>query len=141
MIIRIRDHDRAVFYAGGTTRAFIFYDVPGFLGQGYLKVPSFPFNMLNLGIRQHLYVGMPADLDQFGSENSHGAVIGGIGLVKLRHMAADGRGLFNKVDLKARGGKIKRGLNTADPSANHHDVPKLILIETLGKLSKFFSYR
>jgi hypothetical protein len=34
---------------------------------------------------------MPADLDQFGRKYSHGAVIGGIGLVELGHMAANGR--------------------------------------------------
>jgi len=33
---------------------------------------------------------MPADLDQFGRDNSHGTVIGGKGLVELGHEPADG---------------------------------------------------
>ena len=44
---------------------------------------------------------MPADLDQFRREDSHGAVIRGIGLVKLGHVAADGRRLLYQVDFKA----------------------------------------
>jgi len=38
-----------------------------------------------------LDVGMPADLDQFGRNNSHGAVIGWKSLVQLGHDAANGR--------------------------------------------------
>jgi hypothetical protein len=34
---------------------------------------------------------MPADLDQFGRENSHRAVIGRERLIQLCHVAADGR--------------------------------------------------
>ena len=47
--------------------------------------------MVNFGIGQNLDIRMPADLDQFGREYSHGAIIGGIGLVKLGHVAANGR--------------------------------------------------
>jgi hypothetical protein len=91
LIIRIRDHDRAVFYTGSTTRALFLYNVSGLLEQVYPKVSCLPFYTVNFGIGQDLDIGMPADLDQFGREYSHGAVIGGIGLVKLGHMAADGR--------------------------------------------------
>jgi hypothetical protein len=91
LIIWIGDHDRAVFYAGGTARTFFLYNVSGLLDQGYPKVACFTFYTVNLGIGQDLDIGMPADLDQFGSEYSHGAVVGGIGLIKLGHMAADGR--------------------------------------------------
>ena len=91
LIIWIRDQDRAVFYAGCTTRAFVLYNVSGLLDQGYFKVFCFPFYTVNFSIGKDLDIGMPADLDQFGREYSHGAVIGGIGLVKLGHMAANGR--------------------------------------------------
>ena len=73
---------------------------------------------------------MPADLDQFGREYSDGAVIGGKGLVKLGHMAANGRCLVDQVNLKAGIGQIKRGLNTADPSANNHDISKITVSRT-----------
>ena len=77
---------------------------------------------------------MPADLDQFGRKYSDGAVIGREGLVKLGHMAANGRCLIDQVDLKAGIGKIKRGLHTADPSANHHDVSKVVVLKTPREL-------
>jgi len=75
---------------------------------------------------------MPADLDQFGREYSDGAVIGGKGLVKLGHMAANGRCLVDQVNLKTRSGKIKRGLNTADPSTDNHDITKMTTCETFA---------
>ena len=91
MIVWIRDLDRAILYTGSTTRAFVLYNVSGLFIQGDLEVSCFPFYTLNFSISQDLYIGMPADLDQFGREYSHGAVIRGIGLVKLGHMAANGR--------------------------------------------------
>ena len=91
MIVWIRDLDRAVLYTGRTTRAFVLYNVSRLFIQGDLEVSCFPLYTVNFSIGQDLYVGMPADLDQFGREDSHGAVIGGIGLVKLGHLAANGR--------------------------------------------------
>ena len=81
---------------------------------------------------------MPADLDQFGREYSHRAVIGGIGLVKLGHMAANGRSFLNQIHLVPRSGKIKGGLNAADPSTNNHDVSKLTVSRPFRKLLNFF---
>ena len=91
LIVWIRDLDRAVLYTGSTPRAFVLYNVSGLFIQGDLEVSCFPFYSVNFSIGQDLYIGMPADLDQFGREYSHGAVIGGIGLVKLGHLAANGR--------------------------------------------------
>ena len=91
LIVWIRDFDRTVLYTGTTTRAVVLDNVSGLFNQGDLEISCFPFYTINFSIGQDLYIGMPADLDQFGSEYSHGAVIGGIGLVKLGHMAANGR--------------------------------------------------
>jgi hypothetical protein len=91
LIVWIRDLDRTVLYAGSTTRAFVLYNVSGLFIEGDLKVSCFSFYTVNFSIGQNLYIGVPADLDQFGREYSHGAVIGGIGLVKLGHLAANGR--------------------------------------------------
>jgi hypothetical protein len=77
---------------------------------------------------------MPADLDQFGREYSHGAVVGGKGFIKLGHMAPDARRLFDQAYLKTGRGKIKRGLNTADPSTNNHYIPEITLHETFTGL-------
>jgi hypothetical protein len=83
---------------------------------------------------------MPADLDQFGREYSHGAVIGGKGFVQLRHMAANGPGFVNQVNLKARRGQIKRGLNTADPTTDDHDISKIGFRKTITKLIYLFFF-
>jgi hypothetical protein len=91
LIVWIGDLDRTVLYADSTTRAFVLYYVSGFFIEGDLEVSCFPFYTVNFSICQDLYVGMPADLDQFGREYSHGTVTGGIGLVKLGHLAANGR--------------------------------------------------
>jgi hypothetical protein len=125
LIKLIRVFDRAVFDTGRTTRAFVLHNISGLFNQGYLEVSCFPFHTVNFSIGQDLYIGMPADLDQFGREYSHGAVIGGKGLVKLGHMAANGRCFLDQVNLKTGSGKIKRGLNTADPSTDNHDVSKI----------------
>jgi hypothetical protein len=49
---------------------------------------------------------MPVDLDQFRCEYSYGTVVGGEGLVKLSHMAANGRSLVDQIDPEARSGKV-----------------------------------
>ena len=95
MIVWIRDLDRAVLYTGPATRTVVLDNVSGLFIQGDLEVSRFPLYSVNFSIGQDLYVGMPADLDQFGREYSHRAVIGGKGLVKLGHMAANARPLFN----------------------------------------------
>ena len=99
LIKAIRICDWTIFYAGRTTRAFVLYYVSGLCNQGDLKFSWFPFYSLNFSICQNLYVGMPADLDQFRREYSHRAVIGGKGLVKLGHMAANARSLLNQINL------------------------------------------
>ena len=124
--------DRAVFYAGRTTRAFVLENISGLFNQGDPKVSCFTFDTVNFRICQDLYVGMPADLDQFGREYSDGAVIGRKGLVKLGHVAADGGRFVDQVNLKPRSGKVKRGLNTADPSTDHHDITKTTAFETFA---------
>ena len=91
MIVWIRDLDRTVLHTGSTSRASVLDNVAGFFIQRDLEVSCLPFYTVDFSIGQDLYVGMPADLDQFGREYSHGTVIRGIGLVKLGHLAANGR--------------------------------------------------
>jgi hypothetical protein len=127
----IRVLDRAIFYTGRTTRAFVLQNVPGFPIQSYLKVSCFSFYTVNVSICQNLYVGMPADLDQLGRKYSGGAVVGGKGLVKLGHMATNGRRLVHQINPKARSGKIKRGLDPTDPSTDNHYITKMTAFEAL----------
>jgi hypothetical protein len=58
------------------------------------EVSRFSGNFPEFAQREQLNITMPADLDQFRRENSHGAVVGGKGLVQLRHDPADGGALF-----------------------------------------------
>ena len=83
---------------------------------------------------------MPADLDQFRREYSHGAVIGGKGLIELSHMTPNARPSVNQINLKTRSGKIKRRLNTADPSTNNQYVSKITVRETLTELLYLFFF-
>jgi len=131
LIVRIRDLDRAVLDTGGAARAVFLDNVPGFFVQGDPEVSRFPFYTVYFSISQGLYVGVPADLDQFGRENSHGAVIGGIGLVQLGHMTADRRRFLDQINLIARIGKIQSGLDTADPSTDNHHISEIVACETI----------
>jgi hypothetical protein len=66
-----------------------------------------------------LYVDVPADLDQLGRDNSHGAVIGGKGLVQLRHDSTDSRRPFDKMDIKAGIGKIQGRLHAGNAGTHY----------------------
>jgi hypothetical protein len=77
--------------AGGTK---IRVNVSGSLVDFDFEIAAFSFDADQVCVGDHLDVQMPADLDQFGRDDSHGAFVGGEGLVKLRHYAADGRGLL-----------------------------------------------
>jgi hypothetical protein len=74
-----------------------------------------------------LNIDVPADLDQLGRDDSHGAIIGGEGLVQLGHDSTDGRRLFHQVDKKTRVCQIQGCLHAGNPSANyHHGTPDLL---------------
>ena len=60
----------------------------------YFKIPRGPFHRFQIRIGDEFNVQVPADLDQFGRDDSHGAIVGGEGLVQLGHDAADGWALF-----------------------------------------------
>jgi hypothetical protein len=117
--------DGAVFHTGGATGALALVDVSGLCDQGYAEVAHLTFQTNHFSIGEDLDVWVPADLDQFRGKYSHGAVIGGKGLVELGHVAADGWQFLHQVDPETRVGEIERGLDPADPSANNHDVAKI----------------
>jgi hypothetical protein len=84
------------------------------------KVAHFSGDTLYLRESQEFDVEMPADLDQFGRENSHGTVIGGEGLVQLGHDATDGGGPLHKVDIITGIGQIQCGLHPGNASTDYH---------------------
>ena len=76
------------------------FPATGTLGQVYkagllpelgFEISRFSVQSQYLGIGQEFYVQVPADLDQFGRDNSHGTVVGGKRLVQLGHQSPDGR--------------------------------------------------
>ena len=63
-------------------------------------------------------VEVPAGLDQLGRQRAHRAVVGGEGLVELRHVTAQGRRLLDEVDLVPPFGKVERALDARDAAAD-----------------------
>ena len=69
--------------------------------NGDLESPHITGYILHLREGEQFDIQMPADLDQLGRDNSHGAVVGGKGLVQLGHDPADSRALLQQIDLVA----------------------------------------
>jgi hypothetical protein len=61
------------------------------LNNGYRKIALFTRNFSQFRKGEQFNVDMPADLDQFGGENSHGTIVGGKSLIQLGHGATDCR--------------------------------------------------
>ena len=74
-----------------TGNAFVHVDVARMPGDLHVEIAWFPGDGSDFGKGQKLNVEMPADLDQFGRDNSHGAIIGREGLVQLGHDPTNGR--------------------------------------------------
>ena len=70
---------------------FVDIDISRTLVERNLKVAGVAGDLFNLGQGMKLYIDVPADLDQFRRDNSHGTIIGGKRLVQLGHNTADGR--------------------------------------------------
>ena len=56
-----------------------------------VEIPFRPLNIFYLCTSDQIDIEMPADLDQFRGDDSHGTVIGGEGLVQFAHYPTDGR--------------------------------------------------
>jgi hypothetical protein len=98
---------RAIFDTGSTTRAIILDNVSGFFNQSNFEVTCFTLYIFYFGVSQDLYIRMPSNLDELGSEYSYGAVISWKGLIKLGHVAANRRRFIHHVHFKTRCGKVK----------------------------------
>ena len=88
---------------------------PGREGAG-LAVQSHDF-----GMGQQLDIQMPADLDQFGRDDSHGTIICWKGLIQLGHQPADSRGSIDQMHVIAGIGKIQGRLHASYSAPNNHD--------------------
>jgi len=120
-IIITVDLSWAFFGTESTGNTFRRIHIPGILKDLYLKVSFLSGDALHLTEGQKLNIEMPADLDQFGRKDSHGAIIGGKGLVQLRHDATDGRRSLHQIDIVPGVGQVQSRLHSSDASPNHHD--------------------
>jgi hypothetical protein len=85
------------------------------------KITFLPGYSGNFGEREQLNIYVPADLDQFGRDNSHRTVIGRKGLVQLGHHTAYGTGSFHEVYEKSGAGQIQRSLHPGDAAADNQN--------------------
>ena len=119
-VLLVRDFNGTDFGAFAAAGAFGKIYKPGFLADFGLEMARFAVQGENFRSGFELNVQVPADLDQFGRDDSHGAVVGGKGLVQLGHEAPDGRGLFYQVHIISGIGEINRRLHARDAGPDHH---------------------
>ena len=103
-------------------------------GQGGGKITGSAGQPGYFGQWKNLYIDVPADLDQFRGDNSHGTVIGGEGLVQLGHHTADGRGTVGQVNMETRFRKINGRLHTADPAPDDEYRARVFFTHVLSPI-------
>jgi len=81
----------AILNAGTASGAQVHFNASGAFSNLDFKISGFTVKGFKIRVCDKLDVQMPADLDQYGRDNSHCAVVGWKGLVKLRHYPANGR--------------------------------------------------
>jgi len=118
--VSLKSH-RAVFNARTASGAAILDDASSAFLDLDFEISRGAFHGLQVRVSDQLDVHMPADLDQFRGDDSHGTVVGGEGLVQLGHDSADRRRFFQQVDVVAGVGQIESRLHAGDSTADHHD--------------------
>jgi hypothetical protein len=121
LVVFTRQYHRAYFGAVPAGRALGCIKVARSFSKRDLEIALDPGKVFNFSARDQVDVQMPADLDQFGRDDSHGAVIGGKGLVQFTHDAADGGRLLNKVNEIPGVCKVKGRLHACDAPTNDQD--------------------
>ena len=99
--------------------ALVHVHIARVLENGDREVSLFAGNCGDFGQGEQFDVDVPADLDQFGRDNSHGTVIGREGLVELRHNPTNGWFFLHQVNEISSIGKIQGGLHTGDARTDH----------------------
>ena len=140
LVERVGNLDRAVLDAGRAAGALVLVDVSGLLGQRDREVAGRPFHGGNLGVGHDFDVRVAVALDELGRLDAHRTVDGRIGLVQLRHLAADGGRLVDQIDLEPGGGHVERRLYAADAAADDHHVAHVVVARPLRALPEHFLY-
>jgi hypothetical protein len=97
------------------------------LGDIHGKISFLSGDTGDLGKGKKLYIDVPADLDQFRRNNSHGTVIGGKRLIQLRHHPTDGACLLYQINIETGIREIKGRLHTGDSTTYNHYRADLFL--------------
>ena len=118
LIKRIRDHRGTLLLTRPTSSAFVLINKAGLPAYLHLIGPCLPLYLFHLTVGQKLYVGMSTDIQHLGRQDSDGTVVGGKGLVQLRHFPADAGQFFHQVDPNAHFGKVQRCLDAGDAAAD-----------------------
>jgi hypothetical protein len=110
--------DRAVFHTAPASGAEIPIDAACSFFDLHLEISRAALHGFQIRIGDKFYVQMPADLDQFRGDNSHGTIICGKGLIQLSHYSPYGRAFFKEVDVVSGVSQIKGGLHPGNPAPN-----------------------
>jgi hypothetical protein len=118
----VNGHGRTFFGARPAAGAQIFVHVAGFSLYADFEIARFTTDFLDFAVSEKIYFGMPTDIQQLRRKNSDGAVIGGEGLVELRHPSTNTREPFHHVHLDSHFRQVQGRLNSCNPSADNQYV-------------------
>ena len=107
LVVLVFDRDGADRHALAAAGAHLGVDVAGVVVDRGLEAAGLALEPGELGVGDDLDVEVPAGLDELGRQRAHRAVVGGEGLVELRHVAAEGRRLLDEVDLVPAFGQVE----------------------------------
>ncbi len=124
----IFDFSGALLGAKSAGGAFFGIDVAGVLPDLDGEPPRRAAEAHHFRRGQDLDIPVVGAVYQLGGDDAHGAVVGGKGLVQLRHDPADGRILFHQVDVKSGVGQVQGGLDAGDAAPHHQDGPNFVVI-------------
>jgi hypothetical protein len=117
----IRQLDWADRCAVAATGTFRFINVTGLLAHRNLEIPFGSGDFFYRSTRKQADIEMPADLDQFGGDNSHGTVIGREGFIQLRHGTADAELFVQQIYIIPGIRQIQGGLHPGNTPAHDQD--------------------
>jgi hypothetical protein len=117
--VGLKSH-RTIFNARAASRAAVFNNAAGAFFDFDFEIAWGSLDRFQISVGDQLDVHVPADLDQFGRDNSHGTVVGGEGLVQLRHDAPNRWRFFEQVDVISGICQIQGRLHSRDPASDNH---------------------
>ncbi len=118
-VVLVADRDGADRDALAAARAHIGVDEARVVVHLGAEVAGLALETGELGVGDDLDVEVPAGFDQLRRQRTHRTVVGGEGLVELRHVAAEGRRLLDQIDLVPPLGQVEGTLDAGDASAQH----------------------